>query len=387
LAGAQAQFQKSIDEFQGAGRDPLIALHHAFAARLRTQAAADSREVREIVLPSPRKGETLLALALADDSSLLAVTTTYRLLCLRIAAAQWRQWELPALIQRVGALHVDAETGQTHLVVGDDGKVLSGDCRAPAAQLVATSSATENRSAVAWLDADERVAWVAPAKPEGAQVTIAGRPLPGARGEPIEMRVAFPGEANSLFATAAVVHSIAKVGDNVLLFYGDENLVHDSDLRDESVLVIAIDEPERQTNRLVFPASSDGEKGGKARWLTRHVRRLLPASTPGRVYALTEGPAGVAVLGPDAKPIDVHHDSLFATEYRDGREVYDLSVKSSGSIAAMEVSHRRTGIHLNYQLPWRFKSEPRLAAISREGRRVVIANGEGGILFIDVSGT
>jgi hypothetical protein len=103
------------------------------------------------------------------------------------------------------------------------------------------------------------------------------------------------------------------------------------------------------------------------------------------VYALTEGPPGVAVLGPDAKPIDVHHGSLFSTEYRDGRETYDLSVKSAGDVATMEVSRRGTDTRINYQLPWRFKKEPRLAAISREGRHVAIANAAGDILLIDVS--
>lgn len=381
---AQRQFRQSIDDFRGAGRDPVLALHHAFAARLRAS-ASPLREVREVSLPDSRKGETLLALALADDSSLLAVATTQRLLCLRIENERWAQWTLPRPIESAGALHVDSATGRAFVVVGDDGRLLTADCRAPGASLVATASVTRNQAAVAWVDADEFMAWVAPAKPAGTQVNIAARPLPGARGEPIEMRVTFPGDANSLFADAAVIHSIAKVGENILLFYGDANLLNDSDLRDESVLVISIDEPDRQTNRLVFPAFADEERGGKVRWLSTHVRRLLPASAPGRVYALTEGPPGVAILGPDAKPIDLHHDSLFSTEYRDGREIYDLSVRSSGSVAGMEVSHRRTGTRLHYQLPWRFKRAPAVAVISREGRHIVIANDTGDVLLIDVS--
>jgi hypothetical protein len=316
---------------------------------------------------------------------LLAVATTRRLLCLRTEDQQWAQWDLPRAIENAGALHVDPVTGKAHVIVGDDGKLLSADCRAPGSALVTTESASENQTAVAWVDADESMAWVAPTKAAGAQVRIAARPLPGARGEPTEMRVAFPGDANTLFAQPAVVHAIAKVGDNILLFYGDANLFHDSDLRDESVLVIAIDEPKRQTNRLVFPAFADEQPGGKARWVSTHVRRLLPASAPGRVYALTEGPPGVAVLGPDAKPIDVHHDSLFSTEYRDGRETYDLSVKSSGTVTTLEIARRGTDTRLNYQLPWRFKTEPQLAAISREGRHVVIANAAGEILLIDLS--
>jgi hypothetical protein len=232
------------------------------------------------------------------------------------------------------------------------------------------------------VDADEGLAWLAPANPGGAQVKITARPLPGARGEPSELRVAYPGDANAIFGQPAVVHAIAKVGDNILLFYGDADLFNDSDLRDESVLVIAIDEPERQTNRLVFPAFVDEEKGGKVRWVSTHVLRLLPASAPGRVYALTEGPPGVAVLGPNGKPIEIHHDSLFSTEYRDGREIYDLSVKSSGAVATMEVARRGTDVRLNYQLPWRFKNEPQLAVISREGRHIAIANSVGEILLV-----
>jgi hypothetical protein len=382
-AAAQAQFTKSIDGMRAAGRDPLIALHHAFAARLRTQ-TADSREVRELMLPSMRQGETLLALALADDSSLLAVTTTRRLLCLRVDDAQWSQWDLPQNIERVGALHVDAESGSAYLIVGDDGKLLSGNCRPPEGGLVASPTVTEHRRVVAWVDADARRVWVAPAEPVGSLVGIAARPLPGARGEPLELRASFPGEANSIFGTPAVVHAIAKIGENVLLFYGDANLLHDSDLRDESVLVVAIDEPERQTNRLVFPASAAEGRDGKVRWVSTHVRRLLPASRPGRVYALTEEPAGVAVLGPDAKPIEVRHDSLFATEYRDGPESYDLSVRASGGVAALEVARRGTDTRLDYQLPWRFEQPPQLATISREGRRIVVANEAGAVLLVDL---
>jgi hypothetical protein len=383
VAGAQRDFDKSVAQFRAAGRDPLFALHHAFAARLRS-GSASTRELQELSVPNLRASESLLALALAEDSSLLAAATTHRLLCLRVANPHWAQWDMPRPIESVGALHVDAVTGKAHLIVGDDGRLLTAECRAPSSSLVTTASTTQNQAAVAWVDADEFRVWLAPAKPTGAQLDITAQPLPGSKGKPLAMRVSFPGEANSIFGDAAVVHAIGKVGDNVLLFYGDAHLADDSDLRDESVLVIAIDEPERQTNRLVFPAVADEAKKGNARWLSTHVRRLLPASAPGRVYALTEGPRGVAVLGADAKPMQVHHDSLFSTEYRDGRETYDLSVKSSGDVAAVEVSHRRTGAHLNYQLPWRFQHEPKLAAIARAGRQVVVASAAGDLLLIDL---
>lgn len=382
-AGADRQFQESIDHFRAARRDPLMALHHEFAARLRSR-TANLPEVRELSVPHSREGETLLALALSQDSTLLAVTTTHRLLCLRIENERWAEWQLPEPIESAGALHVDSTTGKAHVVVGDDGRLLTTDCRASGSPLVVTASATGNQAAVAWVDADELMVWVTPANPAGAEVKITARPLPGTKGEPIEMQVAFPGQVNTLFAKTAVVHSIAKVGDDILLFYGDSNLLHDSDLRDESVLVTSIDEPERQTNRLVFPAFT-AEEGGKLRSRSTHVRRLLPASAPGRVYALTEGPQGVAVIGPDAKPIDVQHDSLFSTEYRDGREIYDLSVKSPGEVAVMEVSRRRTGARLNYQLPWRFRHQPRFAAISCEGRHVAVVDAAGGILLVDLS--
>ena len=383
-AGARQQFQESIGLFRAVGRDPLMALHHELAARLRSHASG-LHEVRELTIPHSREGETLLALALSEDSTLLAIATRERLLCLLIENERWAEWRLPKPIESAGALYVDARTGRAHVVIGDDGRLLTADCRASGSSLVATASATGDQAAVAWVDADERMAWVAPANPAGAEVRITARPLPGTKGDPIEMQVAFPGQANSLFAKAAVIHSIAKVGDDILLFYGDSNLFHDADLRDESVLVTSIDEPERQTNRVVFPAFTDEEKGGKLRSRTTHVRRLLPASAPGRVYALTEAPEGVAVLGADAKPIEVHHDSLFSTEYRDGREIYDLSVKSSGEVAAMEVSRRRTGARLNYQLPWQLGHEPELAAISGDGRRVVVANAVGGILLVDLA--
>jgi hypothetical protein len=93
----------------------------------------------------------------------------------------------------------------------------------------------------------------------------------------------------------------------------------------------------------------------------------------------------VAVLGTAGRPIEIHHDSLFSTEYRDGREIYDLSVKSSGEVATMEVARRGTDVRLNYQLPWRFRSEPQLAVISREGRHVAISNAAGDLLLIDLS--
>jgi hypothetical protein len=365
-------------------RQPLMAVHEAFAAKLRSQ-ASDLREVRELSVPRSDDNETLLALASSEDSNVLAVATTRQLLCFLIANERWTQWQLPRPIESAGALHVDSESGKAHVIVGDDGTLLTGDCRAPGSALLVTASTTKNQPAVAWIDVDEQLAWIAPAHPAGAEVEITAQPLPGTEEERVTMRVAFPGEANSLFGKAAVVHSIAKVGDNILLFYGDADLVNDSDLRDESVLVIDSDEPKRRMNRLVFAAAAAEEQGGKTRWRSTHVRRLLPASAPGRVYALTDGPAGVAVLGAHGKPIDVHSDSLFATEYREGREIYDLGVKAPGDVAVMEVSRRGTGPRLNYQLPWRFKHEPSLAAISSEGRHVVIANAAGDILLIDLA--
>jgi hypothetical protein len=381
-AGALKQFDGSIEAFQDAGRDPVLALHHALAARLRSH-TPQPHEVRELFLPHAPEAERSLALALSDDSALLAVATTHRLLCLQFANSRWAEWALPEPIKRAETLHVDSVTGKTNVVVGDDGRLLTADCRASGSSLIATPSITDDRAAVAWVDGDEYRVWAAPASPEDSEVKISARPLPGARGKPAEMRVSFPGEANAIFSQA-VVHSIAKVGENILLFYGDSRLTHDSDLRDESVLVISIDDPERQTNRLVFPALAE-EEGGKVHWRTTRVRRLLPGSAPGRVYVLTESPQGVAVLGADAKPITVHSDSLYSTEYHDGREIYDLSVKSSGGVAAMEVSRRNAGPHLNYQLPWRFRNQPRLAAISPEGRHVVVANVAGRILLVDLS--
>lgn len=381
-ASARQQFHESIDQFRTLGRDPLMALHHELAAKLRSPASR-LPEVRELTVPHSREGETLLELALSEDSTLLAVTTRERLLCFHIESERWAEWRLPQPIERAGALYVDSRTGKAHFVLGDDGRILTMDCHASGSPLVVTASSTANQPAVAWVDADELMIWVAPANPAKAEVKITAQPLPGAKGDPIEMQVAFPGQANTLFA-AAVIHSIAKVGDDILLFYGDSYLFHDADLRDESVLVTSIDEPERQTNRVVFPAFID-EEGGKVRARSTHVRRLLPASAPGRVYALTDAPQGVAILGPDAKPIDEYSDSLFATAYRDGRETYDLSVKSTGKNAVMELSRRRTGARLSYELPWRSKEWADVAAISRDGRRVVVADAAGGILLIDLS--
>src|SRR5262245_24974156 len=80
--GARAQFKESADDFKAAGRDPLLALHHAFAADLRSL-NADNHGVRDLTIPHGRAAETVLALALSDDSSYLVVATTDRLLCLR----------------------------------------------------------------------------------------------------------------------------------------------------------------------------------------------------------------------------------------------------------------------------------------------------------------
>lgn len=378
---AQRQFRVSADRFQALGRDPLLALHHAFAARLRTH-ESESREVRQLSVPGSRDGEQLLAIALSEGSSLLAVATKYRLLCLPMGSSQWAEWALPQPIERVSALHVDTATGRAYVVAGDDGKLLMADCRASGSPLVTSPSSTENKAAVAWLDAKDGRMWAAPASPEGAEVRITATPLPGSDVEPSELKIAFPGEANSLFPKAAVIHSIAKIDDNVLLFYGDSSVLDDTDLRDESVLVISVAEPERQTNRLVFSAATHTEANGKTRWHTTHVRRLLPASAPGRIYALTENPEGVAILGSDAKPMARQADSLFSTEYHDGRETYDLTVKVAGDNAVMEIGRRGTEAPLIYVLPWQYKSRPVLATISGEGRHVVVANAAGEVLLI-----
>ena len=377
-------FQTSVNTLRDLGRDPLFALHHLFAARVRAE-PRDLPELVEFSLPDVRDGESLLAVALSHDATLLAAITPQRLLCAPMESGRWAQWELPERIDGVAALHVDSATRKAHAVVADDGRLLTGDCDAPGSPISAAPSATGNAPAVAWLDAETRMAWVAPAHPQGPELKVTAHPLPGAEGEPIEMHVAFPGDVNTLFPKPAVVHAIGRVADNVLLFYGDVNLEHDSDLRDESVLVIAVDDPARQTNRLVFPAFTDGEEGGKPRWRSTHVRRLLPASAPGRVYALTEGPGSVAILGSDAKPIQVQPDALFASEHSDGREVYDLRVTSSGDGVFTHISHRRTGARLKYSLPWRFDIAPAFAVISHDGSRTLVASPAGDILLVDFS--
>ncbi len=131
--------------------------------------------------------------------------------------------------------------------------------------------------------------------------------------------------------------------------------------------MISVDDPERKTNRLVFAAAADEDENGKTRWRSTHVRRLLPASAPGRVYALTEGPHGVSVLGPDAKPINTHSDALFATEYHDGREIYDLNVKSAENKAVMEIGRRGADTRFSYELPWRLARSLRLRQSPAKG--------------------
>jgi hypothetical protein len=354
--------------------ESVLALHQAFAERLRAQGSGIP-EVKELTLPNARNGEALLALALAEDARLLAITTTHRLLCLIGDEGRWAAWQLSQPVKEVGALHVDSETGKAHVVIGDDGRLVTADCRASRSSLI--ESATLKQPAVAWFDADESLAWVAPVEPGGAEVTIIAAPLPGTKGDPVKLQAAFPGAPNSLFANAAVVHSMARVGENILLFYGDSNLFHDSDLRDESLLATSIDEPERQTNRTVFPVITEEEKDGRVRWVTTHVRRVLPSSAPGRIYALTVAPYGVAVLGSNAKPFQVHADSLFATDH--------LNLKSSGRGAVLEVRREGTAASLTYELPWRFKQQPELAAISREGGGIAVANAAGDILLIDLT--
>ncbi|MEP7243221.1 MAG: hypothetical protein ABI885_05995, partial [Gammaproteobacteria bacterium] len=180
-AGARQQFQQSAARFRTLGRDPLMALHHAFAARLRLP-AAPLRGMRELSVPSPRVGEAVLALALSEDSSLLAVTTRQRLLCLLIESERWVEWELPQPIKSAGALHVDSSTGKAHVVVGDDGRLLTADCRSGSTPLVVTASVTANQSAVAWFDSHDSMTWVAPAQPDGPEVKITAHSASGPGG-------------------------------------------------------------------------------------------------------------------------------------------------------------------------------------------------------------
>src|SRR5690349_13115169 len=134
-AGALQRVQGSIGQFRAAGRDPVIALHHALAARLRSHTPG-LRESRELFVAHWRGGEVALALALSPDSTLLAVATPQRLACLLTESGRWAEWELPERIKSAETLHVDSVTGKAHVVVGDDGKVLSADCRAPGSPLV-----------------------------------------------------------------------------------------------------------------------------------------------------------------------------------------------------------------------------------------------------------
>ena len=130
-AGAERQFRQSIDLFQALGRDPLLALHHAFAAALDRMRRVFGSCKRSL-FPVCAQDETLLALALSQDSTLLALATKHRLLCLLIASQRWTESDLPQPIQSAGALHVDSATAKAHVAVGDDGRVLTADCREPA---------------------------------------------------------------------------------------------------------------------------------------------------------------------------------------------------------------------------------------------------------------
>src|SRR5262245_51498414 len=73
---------------QTPGRNPVLDIHQAFADRLRS-GAADPKEVRELTLPSTVQGDALLALALSEDASLLALATRRRVLCLSMEDQRW----------------------------------------------------------------------------------------------------------------------------------------------------------------------------------------------------------------------------------------------------------------------------------------------------------
>jgi hypothetical protein len=334
----------------------------------------------------PFLGETLLAMALSDDATVVSVVTKQRLLCRVINHDQWIEWDLPEPIENVGGLRIDTARQKIHMVVGDNGTLLTAHYQSPRSPLMIVPSKTDNDPAVAWFEAHSPMVWVTGKRTVNRLAKVHGFAPPGQSVPPVDLPIQLPDrDAEHRFQAAEKLHSIAKIGNSILLFYGDADEFGNHELRDEELITIPIHSPAKSSSVKVFKSTHFVDNLGEQHWSATHVREVLPSSTAERIYILTDRSGDREITELDSKPTHLYTGGLFSSTHADGDERYDLNLSATKTNAWLAIRHRGTGTSLKYELPWAFEHEAKFAAIAPGGRQLAIANLTGKVLFIDLS--
>jgi hypothetical protein len=334
---------------------------------------------------SMREG-SVLATTLSDDASLLAMVTERHLLGLIVRENRWIVWELPREIKKAAALRIDHERHVIDLVVGDDGTLISGDYRGYPSPLNVSLTPTGGHATVAWLDTDQPGAWLSEITVEDRSVRIRLVPMPGHTVTPLEMSVRLRSNGQKELTRGEgqlTIHAIARIENQLILFYGDADVYADRKMWDERMTIVPIGGCEQQRDHVVFRAEHQVDNLGEVHWTSDHVEGLLPGSHKGRMLALASGPRIVAVKSDGST--EPTGESLASRDYVDHDQVYSFGVTASVTGPWLTVRHLKTETTLRHQLPWIFKAEPGFAAIGGGGQHIAVVSTKGDVLFVDLS--
>ena len=350
----------------------------AFRAPLR---AAGPRGSREVVLGA----------ALNGDASILALATSERLLVRR--NGKWSDWKLPRPVDAVAALQVDSPRHRVDFVVAADGMIGSVDYESES-PIVATLRPGGAVATVAWLDERAPLAWLVAAKTDrpktsdstnwgGAPepIVVHAVPLPG--GGARATSVPLPRLPENDIAESAAIHSLAKLGQTLVLFHGDdENGSDKRDVMSERMLQLSLDGKDGPSSRVVF-GTTTGPNGPDTMSSTTQIETILPSSRPGKLLVRSTYGETFAIAA-DGRPRRIE-GALAVSEHVDGQEDYEMWVRSKKSDVWFGIRHGRTRSILEYQLPWAYRNAPKFAAITPDGRGALVVSDDGECLLVDVS--
>jgi hypothetical protein len=329
-------------------------------------------EVERLVVPgASEEREPLLAVALADDGSVLASATSRRLLC-RLGGT-WRAWTLPRPMAAVVAFGIDAQ--RKHVTcVGSDGGVTSASYADAASPLNEVRPPSGDQATVACLDAGEATAYLTGSKLAAGRCRIEVVPLPGSTRRPEHIEVALQAEPDEY----AVVRALARLEGATLVLHGDERSHEDSGtLLEERATVVP--GPAPGLDRVLFSVRCV-DNGPDRLCMCTHVTDLLPGSRVGRLVVRTDGGEVVISTPEGAESVAGAHA---VREYSDGPENYVLSIAVPEE-PALTVHHRETGTAITYALPWGGDTPPTWTLVGPNGRSVLLADGQGNVLVVRI---
>lgn len=333
--------------------------------------------------------ERILALALSNDASRLALATTQRLACLNAKGNTWESWPLNKIIENVAALQIDQARGQIDLVVADDGSIYSVSygissslTELSPSQLNPNQGEEEPGDPVSYLacfDKNSSSVWITKRScPEGEiqliRFDLKEKALPPRK---ISSRLQF-NEADLEDRENRAVHCLAIVDREMLVFYGSAEYQADNetDLQNEKVRRISL-KNERQSGEdsiLFQPEWTDiGVEVGHQSMSVTQVKQILSGTggTPllARTQSLTYPPFFVIPKAGNPEPAP---GNLAAQQVISNREIYRLALTHKENQVSLAVTNQGKEITLNYDLPWNTDWKPKYAELGPNGLQIVI---------------